>query len=269
MEDKPLILWEEVKKQDFEEMDVPLNLSLSLGNSLSSSSTLTDTSVTPLWEKEIESTMNFIDKIGNGAFLSGPSEFGVRDVMFMEKSGFLLSEGTKTEDVSLELSLSLDRNLKNGNSSLKKRRVMGNPKLAANKNKRRKVEEEELRMTELRLGRDPWCIKKKLFVSDVGNMARLMLETESVESHILPHLNADQAARVKEGVPVIVWDCDTNTQHGLVFKQWNKGANVFIGNWTKEFVKRRGLKHRDEIGLYWDADNSRFKFSLLNRAPLL
>ncbi|KAL4348950.1 hypothetical protein GQ457_17G026230 [Hibiscus cannabinus] len=257
MEDKPLILWEEVKKQDFEEMDVPLNLSLSLGNSLSSSSTLTDTSVTPLWEKEIESTMNFIDKIGNGAFLSGPSEFGVRDVMFMEKSSDFL-----------ELSLSLDRNLKNGNSSLKKRRAMENSKLGANKNKRRKVEEEEQRMTELRLGRDPWCIRKKLFVSDVGNMARLMLETESVESHILPHLNADQAARVKEGVPVIVWDCDTNTQHGLVFKQWNKGANVFIGGWSKEFVKRRGLKHRDEIGLYWDADNSRFNFSLLNRAPL-
>ncbi|KAK8521372.1 hypothetical protein V6N13_077481 [Hibiscus sabdariffa] len=266
VEHKALILWEEVKKQDFEDMDVPLNLSLSLGSSLSFSSTSTDTSVTPLWEKEFESTMNFIDKIDNGAFLSG--QFGVCNVMFMEESDFLLSEGTKTEDVSLELSLSLDRNLKNGNSSLKKRRTIENPKLIANKNKRMKVEAEELRMTELRLGHDPWCIKKKLFVSDVGNMARLMLPTESVESHILPHLNADQAARFKEGVPVLVWDCDTNTQHGLVFKQWNKGANVFIHNWTIEFVKRRGLKHRDEIGLYWDADNSRFNFSLLNRAPL-
>ncbi|KAL4347640.1 hypothetical protein GQ457_17G025470 [Hibiscus cannabinus] len=138
-----------VKKQGFEEIEVPLNLSLSLGDSLSSSSTSTDTSVAPLREKEFKSTMNFIDKIDIGAFLSG-----------------VLSEGTKTEDVSL------DRNPKNGNSSLKKRRAMGNTKLAANKNKRRKIEEEERRMTELRLGRDPWCIKKKLFVSDVGNMAR-------------------------------------------------------------------------------------------------
>ncbi|GMJ06602.1 hypothetical protein HRI_004329400 [Hibiscus trionum] len=200
----------------------------------------------------------------------------------MEKSSdSFLSDGTKIENVSLTLSLRMNKsrrfevgecrnrhNLKKDNISLKKLQTMGNPKSLTNKNKRRKVEIEELRMTELRLGHDPWCIKKKLTPSDLGNNARLMVAPELVKSHILPHWNDEQLTNIKAGLPVSVWDCDTNTQHGLVFKVWNEKANVFISNWTKDFVKRRELKHKDEIGLYWDVASSRFNFSLLNRAPL-
>ncbi|GMJ06600.1 hypothetical protein HRI_004329300 [Hibiscus trionum] len=268
----------EEKNQDSEKTAVPdpLDLSLSLGMPRSSSSAPTDSSaVAPLREKELERT-EMID------FLSGPSGFGVRDMVCMEKSSdSFLSDGTKIENVSLTLSLRMNKsrrfevgecrnrhNLKKDNISLKKLQTMGNPKSLTNKNKRRKVEIEELRMTELRLGHDPWCIKKKLTPSDLGNNARLMVAPELVKSHILPHWNDEQLTNIKAGLPVSVWDCDTNTQHGLVFKVWNEKANVFISNWTKDFVKRRELKLKDEIGLYWDVASSRFNFSLLNRAPL-
>ncbi|GMJ05969.1 hypothetical protein HRI_004266100 [Hibiscus trionum] len=267
----------EVKTQDSEKTVVPnpLDLSLSLGMPRSSSSASTDSSaVAPLWEKELERTENFTEMID---FLSGPSGFGVRDMVCMEKSSdSFLSDGTKIENVSLTLSLRMNEswrfevgecsnrhNLKNDNISLKKLQTTGNPKSLTNKNKRRKVEIEELR-----LGHDPWCIKKKLTPSDLGNNARLMVAPELVKSHILPHWNDEQVRSIKAGLPVSVWDCDTNTQHGLVFKVWNEKANVFISNWTKDFVKRRELKHKDEIGLYWDAARSRFNFSVLNRAPL-
>ncbi|KAK8552429.1 hypothetical protein V6N13_120829 [Hibiscus sabdariffa] len=82
-------------------------------------------------------------------------------------------------------------NLEDKNNSLKKcfnrGLTMMNPKLLANKNNRRELEIEELRMTELRFDHDPWCIKNKLFKSDAGDMVRLMLASELVESHILSH----------------------------------------------------------------------------------
>ncbi|XWS08155.1 hypothetical protein CRYUN_Cryun41cG0056100 [Craigia yunnanensis] len=80
-------------------------------------------------------------------------------------------------------------------------------------------------------------------------MSRLMLPSECVESHVFPFWNDDRLAKNKEGLEVSVWDCDTKTEHELVFKQWNKGANVLIKNWAKDFVKRREHKLGDEIGL--------------------
>ncbi|OMP02745.1 hypothetical protein COLO4_10852 [Corchorus olitorius] len=114
---------------------------------------------------------------------------------------------------------------------------------------------------------DPWCIKKKLCQSDIsGGLSRLLLGSDCVESHILPFWNDDQIAKIKEGLPVTVLDCNTMTEHEMVFKKWNNGANVLMKNWVNDFVKRRELKLGDEIGLFWDNHCSIFKFAVLDQA---
>lgn len=114
---------------------------------------------------------------------------------------------------------------------------------------------------------DHWCIKKKLFASDIGNNTRLLLPSQVVEDHVFKQWSDDQRSRIKaSGLLFSVWDCDTNTQHELLFKQWSNGAYVLINNWMKEFVKRRQLKVDDEVGLYLDISTSTIKFSVLNRA---
>ncbi|XVF59871.1 hypothetical protein PTKIN_Ptkin07bG0310500 [Pterospermum kingtungense] len=178
----------------------------------------------------------------------------------------------RTGGVSLQLSLAF------GDTRVsKKSKRMENPipsssrKASSARNKRNKVERSEaVVVSELRpaAGHDPWCIKKKLFESDLGNMTRLLLPFQMVESHVLPYWTADQRSKIKEGLPVFVWDCDTNTEHHMVFKQWGSGANVLINNWMKDFVKRRELKLGDEVGLYWDTCSSRFNFSVLSRAAI-
>jgi hypothetical protein len=75
-------------------------------------------------------------------------------------------------------------------------------------------------------------------------------------------------AYMHEGVQVCVWDCDTKSEHQLVFKRWaSNGSYVLIEKWKKEFVERRVLNKGDQIGLQWDQTNiSRFNFRILNRA---
>ncbi|GMI71698.1 hypothetical protein HRI_000839100 [Hibiscus trionum] len=220
----------------------------------------------------------------------------VPNMMCMEKNSGVLSQ--EQTDMSLELSLAVngswglevgessnhqnlnkscsitkdfDRDLTlaltDGLTSHKKRKAMENPKHCATVNKKRRVKTESRRMNELRVWHDPWCIKKRLTKSDLSDMSRLLLSTELVVSHILPHWDEDQETQIPQGLKVWVFDCDTNSEHGLVFKQWNNGAYVLISKWIPDFVKRRDLKQGDEIGLYWDIQNSRFNFSLLNRAP--
>ncbi|TYH03523.1 hypothetical protein ES288_A09G225900v1 [Gossypium darwinii] len=209
------------------------------------------------------------------------------DVCNMENSSGAFSselmEGYTNDNVPLELSLSLSfgvgecsyhHNLNNLNKTINgelpltlfnKRQTIENPEFPSGRNKRNRVEIEIERRHHA--PDDPWCIKKQLYKSDLGNLSRLILPSELVESHVLPHWNADQLAQIQQGLPVFVWDCDTNTQHYMKFKRWSKGANVLIKNWTSDFGKRRNLKLGDEIGLYWDIHNSRFNFSVLNRAP--
>ncbi|KAK8331098.1 hypothetical protein V6Z11_A10G052000 [Gossypium hirsutum] len=136
----------------------------------------------------------------------------------------------------------------------KKRQTMGK---LTNGNKRNKVEIP----TEVRHHDDPWCIKKKLYTSDLGNMSRLILPSELVESRILSHWNTDQLAQIEEGLPVLIWDCDTRTEHEMKFKRWKNGANVLIKNWITQFVKRRELKQGDEIEEKYD----RFAFPICIR----
>nr|POF14655.1 b3 domain-containing protein [Quercus suber] len=119
---------------------------------------------------------------------------------------------------------------------------------------------------ELKLGLDPWVIKKRIQLSDIGHLARLLLAADLVKGHILPQWDARRIEGIKNGVRVAVWDCDTKSEHQLIFKQWpSNGCYVLNEKWTTDFVWRRGLKKGDEIGLYWDQSNSRFNFSILKQ----
>ncbi|KAK8560886.1 hypothetical protein V6N13_026321 [Hibiscus sabdariffa] len=96
---------------------------------------------------------------------------------------------------------------------------------------------------------DTWCIRKRLTVSDLSDMSRLLLASESVESHILSYWDEDRKAQNQKGLQVWVHDCDTNSEHAMVFKRWDNGAHVLINKWIPQFVKRGNLKLNDEIGL--------------------
>ena len=115
---------------------------------------------------------------------------------------------------------------------------------------------------------DPWVIKKKITFSDInGEKSRLLLPKDLVKRHILPQWDARSIENTKNGIQVSVWDFDTKSEHQLLFKEWpSNGSFVFIERWIMGFVRRRGLKQGDDIGLYWDQSNSRFTFSLLKQA---
>ncbi|KAJ6389586.1 hypothetical protein OIU77_027830 [Salix suchowensis] len=120
---------------------------------------------------------------------------------------------------------------------------------------------------------DPFKIKKKMKPSDLGNLCRLLVSADLVEKHILPFLNEDQTKQVeipnheRNGLKVWVRDMDTASMHQLVFKRWSSSKSyIFNDGWTKQFVRRRSLVEGDEIGLYWDSDQSMLHFSVLCRA---
>ncbi|KAK8515515.1 hypothetical protein V6N13_139506 [Hibiscus sabdariffa] len=182
----------------------------------------------------------------------------VADMMCMEKS-----------DISLDLCLGMnkrpridvgDHRNRNDNCGLGLTLALKRRKLSSDTNKTRKLVEAG--------SHDPWCIKKKIVTSDLSDMSRLLLAKKLVESHILPHWDADRRAQIHTGVQVSVYDCDTNDEYAMDFKRWRNGAYVFIKKWIPNFVNRRALKLDDEIGIYWDIHNSRFNFSVLNRAPM-
>ncbi|XP_052171677.1 putative B3 domain-containing protein At1g78640 [Diospyros lotus] len=133
------------------------------------------------------------------------------------------------------------------------------------------IEERRLGIsTKLKLFEDPWRIKKVLQESDVNNLCRLMLSKRLVENHILPLWEVEGAAMVEieeGGRRVTIWDMDTDSTHELVFKRWRLNRSyVFTDNWMVKFVRRRGLRRGDEIGLFWDIARLRFCFRVLARA---
>ncbi|KAK8545189.1 hypothetical protein V6N13_066483 [Hibiscus sabdariffa] len=187
--------------------------------------------------------------------------------------------GDEKSDISLDLCLGMNKrpridvgdrgNRNNNDSGLMKNDfdsglgltlALKRRKLSTNTNKTRELVEAGTH--------DPWCIKKKIVTSDLSDMSRLLLAKKLAESHILPHWDDDRRAQIHTGVPVSVYDCDTNDEYAMDFKRWKNGAYVFIKKWIPNFVKRRDLKLDDEIGIYWDIHNSRFNFSVLNRAPM-
>ncbi|GAB4833751.1 hypothetical protein Ancab_032000 [Ancistrocladus abbreviatus] len=115
---------------------------------------------------------------------------------------------------------------------------------------------------------DPWKIKKQLTSSDLNHLSRLLIRKKEVGSYILPELGKEAKVQVhsKNGLGVMAWDCDTETEHQLTFQYWKSSKSfVLKGGWS-EFVKRRGLTTGDEIGMFWDRLNRRFSFSVLTRA---
>jgi len=182
-----------------------------------------------------------------------------------------LGQITKSQHGSEESSLEL----KVGCASYKTKKRKANENLLACRIKRmklscREVRREEMRSgvsLELKLGVDPWVIKKTIQTSDIGHLSRLLLAVDGVKKHILPKWDANRNESLHKGLQVCVWDCDTKSEHQLVFKQWaSNGSYVLIGKWNKEFVERRVLNKGDQIGLHRDQANSRFNFRILNRA---
>ena len=117
---------------------------------------------------------------------------------------------------------------------------------------------------DLKLYHDPWVIKKTLEKSDIGGLSRLLLPKTPVRAQIFGLWDAESIAN---GIPVAVWDFETNSGHELVFKYRPSGSGSYIlqRNWTEDFVKRRNLKKGDQVGLYWDESYSRFNFCVLKR----
>ena len=153
-------------------------------------------------------------------------------------------------------------------SSTKKRKLGDQVSVAARKKACNAIERKRSwgYSTDLMLYDDPWKIKKVLQESDLGGMSRLLLPKGLAEDLVLPVLGADaqRNAENERGIEVSIWDVDTKSMHGLVFKRWGSSrCYVFIGNWVKDFVNRRSLKRGDEIGLHWNPFNSHFNFSVL------
>ncbi|KAK3219618.1 hypothetical protein Dsin_013588 [Dipteronia sinensis] len=123
--------------------------------------------------------------------------------------------------------------------------------------------------TELELYCDPWKIKKILTKSDLGDLSRLLIPTSCVETHVFPFMSVDAVKQVqsKDGLRVYVWDYDTRSVHQLEFKKWPSSKSyVLTLNWNKDFVKRRNLKEKDQIALFWDPYRSRFWFRVLHQS---
>ncbi|KAF8028798.1 hypothetical protein BT93_E1453 [Corymbia citriodora subsp. variegata] len=114
---------------------------------------------------------------------------------------------------------------------------------------------------------DPWKIKKKLTQSDLGGLTRLLLPLDLLEAYVFPFMGKEMLRQVQseKGMNVVVEDKDTREEHQLVFCRWRSLPSYVLNNgWTKQFVKRRGLKVGDEIGMLWDQVNHKFHFKVLS-----
>ncbi|KAG7559203.1 DNA-binding pseudobarrel domain superfamily [Arabidopsis thaliana x Arabidopsis arenosa] len=124
--------------------------------------------------------------------------------------------------------------------------------------------------TELTLFQDPWIIKKELTNSDLGQLSRLLLHTGPIEDHIIKYLNKDDKNNIQEGlgITVDVYDHDTDSTFELILKRWTTlNSYVLNGGWRMYFIRRRGLRKGDKIGLFWDRFALRLHFRVLSRAP--
>ncbi|KAL0390690.1 UNVERIFIED_CONTAM: B3 domain-containing protein [Sesamum calycinum] len=107
---------------------------------------------------------------------------------------------------------------------------------------------------------DQWKIKKVLKKSDVDGSSRLLLGRSLVQEHIPPHVHMGE-----QGVEITVRDVDTGSDHMLLLKLWKSKSYVFVKNWMSDFVTRRELEEKDEIGLRWNHHNSCLDFTLLKK----
>lgn len=120
---------------------------------------------------------------------------------------------------------------------------------------------------EIDLNALPCTITKVLTESDVNHLSRLIIETSAVETHILPHLSEGDQTKIQdgEGVNVVVFDEDTQTEHELVLKRMVNTTRSYVlnGGWIKKFVQRRELKRGSKIGFFWGGFSSRLHFCVL------
>ncbi|KAK4429892.1 hypothetical protein Salat_1289900 [Sesamum alatum] len=105
-------------------------------------------------------------------------------------------------------------------------------------------------------------MKKVLTLSDVDGSFRLLLAKVLVQKHILPHVMGNPEKG--KGVEINIWDVDTALEHMLVLKFWTSSkCFVFAMNRANDFVRRRDLEEKDQIGLRWDDENFCLGFTLL------
>ncbi|XP_050369394.1 uncharacterized protein LOC126787585 [Argentina anserina] len=117
-------------------------------------------------------------------------------------------------------------------------------------------------------------IKKKLTMSDIGNLCRLLVPKEMVQSHILPYLDEDMVHRTttEAGLEVTVFDEDRQREYELTLKYMNSMRSYVLNkNWAHDFVKLLKLHKDDEVGLYLDgttpSPKPKFHFSVLLKTP--
>ena len=92
--------------------------------------------------------------------------------------------------------------------------------------------------TELKLGLyDPWVMKKKITVSDIDSLSRLLIAKDLVKEHILPQWDPSFIEGIKDGVAFAVWDFDTKTEHQLRFKQWSSNGSCLQWNVESRFCE--------------------------------
>ncbi|XP_042491541.1 B3 domain-containing protein At5g26805-like [Macadamia integrifolia] len=137
--------------------------------------------------------------------------------------------------------------------------------------KRGREEEGDDDPLKLKLGNDPWTVKKKLTKSDLNGLSRVILPGDQVKKNVLPHLNSQELHDVEwsnGGHKVWVEDLDEGSLHLLSFKTWKSNGSYKLGlNWISEFVKKRKLRNGDMIGMFWDDSTRGFCFSVLKRSP--
>ncbi|XP_048326730.2 putative B3 domain-containing protein At1g78640 [Ziziphus jujuba] len=138
----------------------------------------------------------------------------------------------------------------------KRRKPVSDNAVAIKLRKMRKYSKEDIAeekrlgvTTRLSLYDDPWKMKKRLTMSDLGGNSRLMLELKWARNYFLPYLDIKQVES-EPGVRVRVVDFDTGTKHQLRFKLW-KSSHCYVlkGGWVKDFVRRKKLNKDDEIGM--------------------
>lgn len=116
---------------------------------------------------------------------------------------------------------------------------------------------------------NPWAIKKTL-KSDEVDSGKLVLTRHDAFEHVLRYWPIDYARSVAAGdrVCLVIWDV---TQEKNPRKYNEVGdAHMLICEGDhfnlicRPLMKDRNLKVSDEIGLYWDFDNSCFMFRLFS-----
>ncbi|KAL1205712.1 B3 domain-containing protein [Cardamine amara subsp. amara] len=132
----------------------------------------------------------------------------------------------------------------------------------------RKIEEVKVDLARFRDSTDPWIIKKDLNKTEI-TCGLLYLSRSNVEQHILRYLSEDDQKKLRQGdrILVNVHDHETDSSHRVFLMRWISKQNYCLkGSWRHDFVRRRGLRAGDKIGLFWDRFRYQLQFRVLSLA---